>query len=72
MGFAVPLAAWFRGPLANRMSELVAGPRLAATGWFDTRFLAQLVEAHRSGRRDHSAILWSLFMFERFLARAGG
>ena len=30
-------------------------------------FLTELVEYHESGRRDNSAPLWSLLMFEAFL-----
>jgi asparagine synthase (glutamine-hydrolysing) len=67
MGFAVPLARWFRGPLKVRVREAVLGERLADTGWFDRRTLARLVEEHGSGVRDHSAPLWSLLMFDAFL-----
>jgi asparagine synthase (glutamine-hydrolysing) len=69
MGFAVPLARWFRGPLQERVRAAVLGPRLAATGWFDRRALEQLLASHQSGSRDHSAPLWSLLMFEAFLRR---
>jgi len=67
MGFAVPLARWFRGPLKERVRRAVLGPRLAETGWFDAAYLQQLVEQHQSGARDHSAPLWTLLMFESFL-----
>ena len=67
MGFAVPLADWFRGPLKLRVREAVLGPRLADTGWFDPACLRDLVDTHQSGARDHSAPLWSLLMFEAFL-----
>ena len=67
MGFSVPLARWFRGPLAARVRDAVLGERIAATGWFDRRALEQIVQAHQSGLRDHSAPLWSLLMFEAFL-----
>jgi asparagine synthase (glutamine-hydrolysing) len=67
MGFAVPLARWFRGPLRERVRQAVLGPRLAATGWFDRDYLQHLVEAHQSGARDYSAPLWTLLMFEAFL-----
>ena len=69
MGFAVPLARWFRGPLAERVAESLLGERLAATGLFNRACLEQLVTAHRSGKRDHSDALWSLLMFEAFLRR---
>ncbi|MEP7063551.1 MAG: XrtA/PEP-CTERM system amidotransferase [Betaproteobacteria bacterium] len=67
MGFAVPLARWFRGPLRERMRNAVLGPRLADTGMFDAGTLRHLVDAHQSGARDYSAPLWTLLMFEAFL-----
>ena len=67
MGFAVPLARWFRGPLKQRVRQAVLGPRLASTGWFNRTYLQHLVDAHQSGARDYSAPLWTLLMFEAFL-----
>jgi asparagine synthase (glutamine-hydrolysing) len=67
MGFAVPLARWFRGPLKQRVRDAILGPRLAETGWFNRAYLQHLVEAHQSGARDYSAPLWTLLMFEAFL-----
>jgi len=67
MGFAVPLSAWFRGPLRERVRDAVTGPTLAETGMFDQRYLARLLDEHQSGARDLSAILWSLLMFDAFL-----
>jgi len=67
MGFSVPLARWFRGPLRQRVRDAVLGPRLAETGWFNREYLEHLVNAHDSGARDYSAPLWTLLMFEAFL-----
>jgi len=64
MGFGVPLADWFRGPLKERLrSSLLAGG-LADTGLFDGDTLARLVNEHQRGLRDHSAPLWTLLMFQ--------
>jgi asparagine synthase (glutamine-hydrolysing) len=67
MGFSVPLARWFRGPLKQRVREAVLGDRLAATGWFERGYLRHLVDAHQAGTSDYSAPLWTLLMFEAFL-----
>ena len=67
MGFAVPLARWFRGPLRQRVRDALLGERLAATGLFNRRYLEHLVERHKSGARDYSAPLWTLLMFDAFL-----
>jgi asparagine synthase (glutamine-hydrolysing) len=67
MGFAVPLARWFRGPLRQRVRDAVLGATLAETGLFDRSTLSKMVEAHESGRRDYSTPLWTMLMFEAFL-----
>jgi asparagine synthase (glutamine-hydrolysing) len=67
MGFAVPLARWFRGPLRQRVrDELLGGPMLE-TGWFNRDTIRQIVEQHESGMRDHSTPIWVLLMFDAFL-----
>jgi asparagine synthase (glutamine-hydrolysing) len=71
MGFAVPLDTWFRGSLKQRIIEQVGGRRLAESGLFDTAALARVVSEHQSGRSDHSAVLWSLLMFDGFLGKHG-
>jgi asparagine synthase (glutamine-hydrolysing) len=72
MGFSVPLAAWFRGPLAATIRGVVLGERLASTGLFNQGFLRDVVEAHQSGRRDYSVILWTVLMFDAFLGQVLG
>ncbi|OGU23597.1 MAG: asparagine synthetase B [Hydrogenophilales bacterium RIFOXYD1_FULL_62_11] len=72
MGFSVPLAAWFRGPLAATIRSVVLGERLASTGLFNQGFLREVVEAHQGGRRDYSVILWTVLMFDAFLAQVLG
>lgn len=68
-GFAVPLASWFRGPLRARVTDVVTGPVLADTGWFETGFLQRLVDEHVRERQDHSAAIWSVLMFEAFMRK---
>ncbi len=69
MGFAVPLASWFRGPLKQRVRESLLGANLLDTGIFNQHYLTQLVDDHQSGRRDYSGPIWSLLMFEAFLRK---
>jgi asparagine synthase (glutamine-hydrolysing) len=71
-GFAVPLAAWFRGPLRERVRETLCGSVLSDCGLFDMATVARLLDQHQSGERDHSAALWSLSMFEAFLRQVHG
>jgi asparagine synthase (glutamine-hydrolysing) len=67
MGFAVPLARWFRGPLRQRVRDELLGGPLLETGWFNRDTIRRIVEQHESGRRDHSTPIWVLLMFDAFL-----
>jgi asparagine synthase (glutamine-hydrolysing) len=66
MGFAVPLASWFRGPLRESVRSRLLGKSLADTGIFDMAYIERLLDEHCSGRRDHSPPIWALLVFERF------
>ena len=69
MGFAVPLSSSFRGALRDKVRAAVSSEVLADTGFFDASRLRQVVDEHQSGRREHSAIIWSVMMFESFLRK---
>ncbi|MFV0476226.1 MAG: XrtA/PEP-CTERM system amidotransferase [Parahaliea sp.] len=64
MGFGVPLGNWFRGPLRQRLRESLLEGGLADTGLFDPKVLRKMIDDHQSGRREYSAPLWSLLMFQ--------
>jgi asparagine synthase (glutamine-hydrolysing) len=66
-GFSIPLAAWLRGPLRDKLREAALSPLLLDTGIFNERFLREMVDQHIAGTSDHSVALWSVLMFETFL-----
>jgi asparagine synthase (glutamine-hydrolysing) len=53
--------------LRKRVSDALLGETLAKTGMFNRSYLQELIDHHQSGRRDYSAPLWTLLMFEAFL-----
>ncbi len=67
MGFAVPLADWFRGPLKQKLQDDVLSSRMLESGIFNPQQLHKLVADHLSGLKDNSAALWTLMMFDHFL-----
>lgn len=69
MGFAVPLADWFRGPLNETARQALTGERMGGSGFFDPGTLQRIYTEHTSGRRDWGSAIWSLICFDRFLAR---
>lgn len=69
MGFAVPLANWFRGPLRDRVRSTLLEGSLSDSTIFNKRTVQRIVDQHQSGLRDHSSILWALLMFDGFHSR---
>jgi len=69
MGFSVPLAAWFRDPLAARARVALRCGAVAKCGYFDPAALERLLQQHATGRHDHSATLWKLLMLDAFFDR---
>jgi len=69
MGFAVPVADWFRGPLRQHVRDRLLGPELLDSGLFDADGVRRLIDHHQSGDWDHSAPIWAMLMFAGFHRR---
>jgi asparagine synthase (glutamine-hydrolysing) len=69
MGFSIPLATWFRGPLKSKVKEGLLGETMLNSGLFNESYLRELVDKHQSGSRDYSAPIWTLLMFNAFLKK---
>jgi asparagine synthase (glutamine-hydrolysing) len=67
-GFDIPLRAWIAGPLAASVAEALES---LPAEWFERGRLRTAFEQHRSGARDHSQLLWSLLVLERWRVRHG-
>ncbi len=68
MGFCIPLASWFRGPLREVVRRRLLEGVLEETGLFDMAFIERLLDDHSAGTSDYSAAIWALLMFESFLS----
>jgi asparagine synthase (glutamine-hydrolysing) len=71
MGFGVPLAKWFRGPLKQRITRNLLEGGLADMGLFDRGAMQRIVSQHLSGQWEHSALIWALLMFESSTRQLG-
>ncbi|MCF6353711.1 MAG: amidotransferase 1, exosortase A system-associated [Candidatus Polarisedimenticolaceae bacterium] len=72
MGFAVPLAGWFRGSLKQQVRDVLLGSEIMDTGIFNKKYLEHLIDQHQSGLRDYSAPIWTLLMFAAFQKKLPG
>lgn len=65
-GFAVPLCRWFRADLSHRLDTL-RRPDRPVYAYVDRGSVARIIREHRSGRRDHSQIIWRLLVLDLWL-----
>lgn len=63
-GFAIPLAAWLRGPLRDWASDLLSPGRVARAGVLDPKAVSELFAAHQTSSQDLSNVLWNVVMFQ--------
>ena len=61
MGFAAPMREWMRSDFGRQVEATLLGSSLMERGYFRADYIRTLVREHRSGRRDWSLYLWTLF-----------
>jgi asparagine synthase (glutamine-hydrolysing) len=66
-GFAVPVGEWIKGPLRGWTESLLEARRLESEGYFDAAMVRRRWSDHLSGRRDSTAAIWSILMFQAWL-----
>ncbi|MCY7270541.1 MAG: asparagine synthase C-terminal domain-containing protein, partial [Sphingomonas bacterium] len=66
-GFAVPVGEWIKRPLHDWAESLLDPRRLAGEGYFDPAIVRARWADHLSGRRDSTAAIWSILMFQAWL-----
>lgn len=66
-GFAIPIGQWLCGPLRDWAESLISEQRLYSEGYLRPVPIRQAWAEHLSGKRDHTAKLWSVLMFQAWL-----
>jgi asparagine synthase (glutamine-hydrolysing) len=64
MGFAVPLASWFRNGIRDYAYEFILG---RSDAYLSSPFIRKMWKQHQSGVRDRSGQLWNVLMFRLWL-----
>lgn len=69
MGFSVPLASWFREEIKSIAEQYFFTKNDGISTFFNIDYVQTLWDQHQSETTDHSALLWSLLMFEMWWQR---
>lgn len=69
-GFAVPVGEWIKGPLRPWAEALLDRSRLRNEGFFNADFIQKRWASHLSGRIDSTEALWTILMFQAWVAEA--
>jgi asparagine synthase (glutamine-hydrolysing) len=67
MGFGVPLAAWFRGPLHDAAHDLLLGPDARVRDYLRAEPIGNLLSQNRAGAADFGKRIWALLNLEVWL-----
>lgn len=67
MGFGMPIDVWLRGPLRQWAESLLDASRLLREGYLRPEPVRQKWGEHLSGKRNWSAQLWGILMFQTWL-----
>ena len=67
-GFAVPVGTWLKGPLRAWAEEALDPSRMRQQGYIDADVVQRRWRAHLSGEKEATHALWSVLMFQAWLA----
>jgi asparagine synthase (glutamine-hydrolysing) len=63
----VPVGEWIKGELRPWAEDLLDAHRMKAEGWLDPMIVQRRWRDHLDGRRDSTAALWTILMFQAWL-----
>lgn len=69
MGFSVPLAQWFRLEIKDIAQRYLIDDVKGLSDIFRMEQVTKLWHEHQSDKKDHSALLWSMLMYEMWWQR---
>ena len=66
MGFVIPLAWWFKNELKDELLSCLNEEKIRSQGLFDYDYIKVIIDEHMTDKRDRTAELWSLYVFEKW------
>ena len=67
-GFAIPINNLLRGPLKDWACDLLSESTIKRQGYLNSEIVSKILTSHLSGEEDNSSRLWTLLMWQSWLA----
>jgi asparagine synthase (glutamine-hydrolysing) len=71
-GFGIPVGEWIKGPLRPWAEDLLDPNTMRDQGFFDPDIVQRRWRDHLAGRRDSTAAIWAILMFQSWLEANSG
>ena len=68
-GFSIPIKNWLNNEFKPLMDNLLSEEKIKSDGIFEPEMIRRLKYEHRSGKENHSHILWGLIVFHDWKKR---
>jgi asparagine synthase (glutamine-hydrolysing) len=68
-GFGIPLAKWFRGPLAGLAADLIGSQAFRERGLMNPGAARRFLDEHLAGQADYGELLWLTLSLELWARR---
>lgn len=65
-GFEIPLDIWFRGPLKNKLLNVLNENVIKEQGIFNHQYIETILDEHFTGKKNRKSELWTLFIFQKW------
>jgi asparagine synthase (glutamine-hydrolysing) len=65
-GFSIPIKHWLGTQFRHLLDDATSRSRIEGDGIFDYPLISRFKEEHLAGKANHSHILWSLIVFDRW------
>ncbi|HDJ23659.1 MAG TPA: asparagine synthase (glutamine-hydrolyzing) [Candidatus Aminicenantes bacterium] len=64
IGFDIPLGVWIKNELKDFVQEILSPEALQKHGFFNQKFITQILNEHFEGKHNHRQLLWPLIIFQ--------
>jgi asparagine synthase (glutamine-hydrolysing) len=63
-GFGIPIKHWLKNELKDLVQDVLSEEAVKKRGFFNSNYVARIIQEHNSSKFDHTHKIWSLLCLE--------